>query len=304
MASSSPTNLAALRELALQTVAERIDRDVREVMRSQGVTGPWPVRARIVVAIDGIGNGEELVRLGRRLAERRRAPMERGVRRSRRHRPGTAGRCRADLRAGRAPGGETLTLRGHDPVEEVLTFAREQNATTLVVGRSRHRPLTGLFCQTLSQRLLRRGEDFEMTFVSSRVAQVRRRRRWFRRLEPMRDYVLTLAVVAAATGLAAAIEPLVLLPSLSLVFLIAVLLVAVRTAMRPALIAAVLSAATYNFFFHGTAFHFRHASSPRAGDRRLFSDHGIDRRPVSRSSAPPGARAARYQRTDPAPAVA
>lgn len=252
----SPTNLAALRELALQTVAERIDQDVREVMRRQGVTGPWPVRARIVVAIDGIGNGEEVVRLGRRLAERRRAPwsavfVDQGHTGSEQQ----AGVERTFALATRL-GGETVTLRGHDSVEELLAFAREQNATTLVVGRSRHRPLAGLFGHTLSQRLLRRGADFEITFVPSRVARVRRRQRGFRRREPLRDYVLTFAVVAAATGFAAAIEPLVPLPSLSLVFMTAVLLVAVRTAMRPALIAAILSAGAYNFFFTEPRFTF------------------------------------------------
>ncbi len=60
----SPSNLAALRELALQTVAERIDLDVRAAMRRRGVEGPWPVRTRILVAIDGVGNNEEVVRLG------------------------------------------------------------------------------------------------------------------------------------------------------------------------------------------------------------------------------------------------
>ncbi len=243
----SPANLAALRELALQAVAERIDRDVREVMRSQGVAGPWPVRARIIAAIDGIGNGEELVRLARRLAERRRAPwsvvfVDRGDTGPVQQ----AGVQRAFELAERL-GGETITLRGHDPVEELLTFARAQNATTLVVGRSRHRPLAGLFGRTLSQRLLRRGSDFEITFVPSRAARVRRRR--FRPIEPAGYYLFALAMVAVATGVAAAIDPLVPLASLSLVFLTAVLLVAVRTAMRPALVAAVVSAAAYNFFF-------------------------------------------------------
>ncbi|MEA3641248.1 MAG: sensor histidine kinase KdpD [Lamprobacter sp.] len=245
----SPTNLSALRELTLQTVTERIDRDVREVMRTQGVAGPWPVRARIVVAVDGVGNGDELVRLGRRLAERRRAPwsvvfVDRGDTGPEQQ----AGVERTFELAARL-GGEPVTLRGHDPVEELIAFAREHNATTLVVGRSRQRPWAGRFGATLSQRLLRQAEEFEITFVASRSARVRRRRRWLGRLEPARDYVLLLVVVAAATGVAAAIEPLVPLPSLSLVFLTAVLLVAVRTAMRPALIAAVLSAAAYNFFF-------------------------------------------------------
>jgi len=246
----SPRNLAALRELALQAVAERIDRDVREVMRSQGVAGPWPVRARIVVAIDGIGNSEELVRMGRRrFVERRRASwsavfVDRGDTGPEQ----LAGVERAFELAERL-GGETVTLRGHDPVEEILAFAREQNATTLVVGGSRQRPLAGLFGRTLSQRLLRRGADFEITFVPSRAAGGRRHQHWFRRIEPVRDYVFALAVVAAATGVAAAIRPLVPLASLSLVFLTAVLLVATRTAIRPALFAAVASAAAYNFFF-------------------------------------------------------
>lgn len=245
----SPPNLAALRELALQAVTERIDRDVQEVMRSQGVAGPWPVRARIVVSIDGVGNGEELVRLGRRLAERRRAPwsvvfIDRGD-----TGPEQQAAVERAFELAVRLGGETVTLRGHDPVEELLAFAREQNATTLVMGRSRHRPLAGMFGRTLSQRLLRRGADFEITFVPSRAAGVRRRRRWFRRLEPARYYAFALTAVAAATGIAAALEPLVPLASLSLVFLTAVLLVAVRTAMRPALVAAVVSAAAYNFFF-------------------------------------------------------
>ena len=245
----SPPNLAALRELALQAVAERIDRDVREVMRSQGVAGPWPVRARILAAIDGIGNGEELVRLGRRLAERRRAPwsvvfVDRGNTGPEQQ----AGVERAFQLAERL-GGETVTLRGHDPVEELLAFARDQNATTLVVGRSRYRPLAGMFGRTLSQRLLRRGGDFEITFVPSPAARARRRKRRFRRLEPTRYYLFALAAVAAATGVAAAVENLVSLPSLSLVYLVSVLLVAARTAMRPALVAAVVSAAAYNFFF-------------------------------------------------------
>ncbi len=70
----SLSNLAALRELALQAVAERIDADVRGAMREGGIEGPWPVRSRALVAIDGVGNSEEVVRLGHRMAGRRGAP--------------------------------------------------------------------------------------------------------------------------------------------------------------------------------------------------------------------------------------
>jgi two-component system sensor histidine kinase KdpD len=250
-------NLAALRELTLQTVAERIDQDVRESMRRQGLVGPWPVRARVVVAVDGIGNGEELIRLGSRLAGRRRAPwsavyVERGEADPERE----AGVERAFQLAERL-GGETVRLRGHDAVAELLDFARERNATTLVVGRSHRRPIAGLLGRTLSQRLLRDGTDLEITFVASATQRAHRPRL---RVVPSGTpwhYVFAALVVAAAVGIGLLILPLLPLANLSLVFMLAVMLVAVRTAMGPAVFAGIASALAYNFFF--TAPHYSFA---------------------------------------------
>jgi two-component system, OmpR family, sensor histidine kinase KdpD len=247
--SFSPSSLAALRALALQTVAERIDRDVREVMRSQRVSVSCPVRTRVVVAVDGIGNSEEVVRVGWRLAERHRAPWSVVF-----VDPGDTGperRAKVERSFALAErlGGETLTLRGHDPVAELLSFAREHNATTLVVGRSRRRPIAGMFGRTMSQRLLRQGGEFEITFVPSPAAREHHRHRGLRYLGPARYYAFALAVVITAVAVAATIQPLLPLANLSLVFMTGVLLVAVRTAMRPALFAALVSAAAYNYFF-------------------------------------------------------
>ena len=53
----SPSNLSALRELAVQAIAERLDSDVRETMQSRGIEGPWHIRSRMLVAVDGSGQG-------------------------------------------------------------------------------------------------------------------------------------------------------------------------------------------------------------------------------------------------------
>lgn len=79
----SPSNLIALRELALQTAADRVDSDLREVQAARGVPGV-PMRRGVMIAIDGRGASDYLVRMGRRLAERRDAPwcvasVQRGV---------------------------------------------------------------------------------------------------------------------------------------------------------------------------------------------------------------------------------
>ena len=69
----SPSNLTALRELAMQTAADRVDSDLRESQLARGLPGT-ALRRRVLVAIDGRGQSEYLVRVSRRLAERRDAP--------------------------------------------------------------------------------------------------------------------------------------------------------------------------------------------------------------------------------------
>ncbi|WP_296804692.1 sensor histidine kinase KdpD [Thiocapsa sp.] len=245
----SPSNLAALRELALQTVAERIDLDVRAAMRRRGVEGPWPVRTRILVAIDGVGNNEEVVRLGRRLAERRRAPWSVVYVEARDSGPERRARVERVFHLAERLGAEVVTLRGQDPVEEILSYARARNVTTLVMGRSRRRRLAGLLGRTLSQRLLREGGEFEITFVPSSIARARRREPGRRRLAAAGDYLVAAGVIAASGAMAALLEPLLPLANLSLVFLAGVLWVAVRSTLGPALVTALVSAALYNFLF-------------------------------------------------------
>ena len=62
------------------------------------------------------------------------------------------------------------------------------------------------------------------------------------------DYVIAVAVVAAALALSLLVRPWLPLANLSLVFLLGVLWVSVRTSPLPALFAALLSALAYNFF--------------------------------------------------------
>ena len=65
---------------------------------------------------------------------------------------------------------------------------------------------------------------------------------------PVSDYLLAASVVVAALTLALLVHPWLPLANLSLVFLIGVLWVSVRTGPLPALLTALLSALAYNFF--------------------------------------------------------
>lgn len=69
----SQTNLTALRELAMQTAAARVDADLNRRYRLQGREAPT-LRGRLLVGIDAPEQAERLVRHADRVAERRHLP--------------------------------------------------------------------------------------------------------------------------------------------------------------------------------------------------------------------------------------
>ena len=248
----SPGNLTALRELAMQTAADRVEADLRESQAARGLPG-MALRRRVLVAIDGRGQSEYLVRVARRLAERRAAPWTVAT--------VQGGGARDDARQleldrafalARRLGGEAEVLHGANIVDAILDHAARSGVSTIVLGRTRERPLARMVNRTLTQQLLQRGAHYELTIVSTPQARAQSRRSLRAASEgrlPLREALLAVAATAAATVLAWLAERWIALDELSLIYLVAVVLVAARTRMGAAVLAAVLSFLAYNFFF-------------------------------------------------------
>ncbi len=134
----SPTNLAALRELAVDTVAGHVDSDLREHMLARG--GAMPVRRRVLAAIDGHAQSEYLVRVARRIAERRGAPwsvafVDTGATLTTPAASGSTRRC--GWRAGSAA--TPIVLRGHAIADELIAHADREGVGQIILGRTRER---------------------------------------------------------------------------------------------------------------------------------------------------------------------
>ncbi|KRA46453.1 sensor histidine kinase KdpD [Pseudoxanthomonas sp. Root630] len=247
----SPSNLIALRELAMQTAADRVDADLREDQAARGLPG-LPLRRRVLVAIDGLGQSEYLVRAARRIAERRDAPwsvvtvqVADAVDDARQREIDQA------FALARRLGAETDVLRGARIADALLDHATQSGASTLVLGRTRERPVARMFNRTLTQQLLQRGAHYELVIISTPEARARARRGGTRLSDLLGRHDLVFAAVASvlAVGVAALAERWVGLDDLSMVFIVAVVLVAARTRMTAAVVAALLSFLAYNFFF-------------------------------------------------------
>lgn len=70
----SPSNLTALRELAIQTATNRINSDLRDTQTTHDLPGTATLRRRVIIAIDSRNNSNYLVHVTRRLSKRHNAP--------------------------------------------------------------------------------------------------------------------------------------------------------------------------------------------------------------------------------------
>ncbi|WP_206860490.1 sensor histidine kinase [Lysobacter changpingensis] len=246
----SPSNLTALRELAMQTAADRVDSDLREAQAARGLPGV-PLRRRVMVAIDGMGQSEYLVRVARRLAERRDAPWSVVTVQSAIPTEAQQLELERAFALARRLGGDALVLHGNSIVDALLDQAARAGVSTIVLGRTRERPFARMFNRTLTQQLLQRGAHYELTIISTPEARARSRRSW-RTLKghlSRNDALLAFASATLATAIAWLAERWLDLDDLSLIFIVAVVLVAARTRMAAAVIAAALCFLAYNFFF-------------------------------------------------------
>lgn len=242
------TNLTALRELAMQTAAAQVDNDLAQGYRQLGQAAP-AVRGRLLVGVDGDAQAERLVRHASRVAQRRHLPWSLVHVDNGRVRDEQSRLClQSAQQLAERLGGEVVLLRAGEVAKTLIQHAAERRASLVLVGQSRQRLRRRLFGGGLASRLLRDARGLEINVLDSDHEQHQPRQRsaqslvWF-------DYALALVATALASALAWAVSSVLPLPNISLVFLAAVLLVAVRSSLGPALACAVLSFLTYDFLF-------------------------------------------------------
>ncbi|GIE89535.1 sensor histidine kinase [Actinoplanes regularis] len=248
-------NLTALRELALLWVADKVDEQLDRYRAENRITSTWETRERVVVALTGGAEGETLVRRAARIAGRTKGADLLAVHVARND--GLAGADPAHLARQRTLvedlGGSYHQVVGADVPAALLDFARGVNATQLVLGASRRGRFAQLFSSGVGVTTTAGSGPIDVHLVTH--AQVRRGRR-----PTAANRGLTTRRRAAGFALAAAGLPLLTialtqahgtlsLPSDILLYLAAVVAVALVGGLYPALLAAVAAFLLLNWYF-------------------------------------------------------
>ncbi len=248
-------NLTALREIALRRTADRVDDQVVAYLRQNAIEGTWSSGERLLVCIGPDALSEKVVRVASRLATGLNAPwtvvtVEAADRET--NDVAALRRVEETFRLAERLGAETKRITGNDFVREILAFARKEHATQIVIGMSRRRGWRNSFRPSLTTALARRAKSIGIHLVTAEKAdkpQTAKRSRRFEFAGLRRSAATAIVLVTATTALGLLIDRVVMLPNISLLFLLAVLGAAVHAGYAAALLAALLSTFGYNFFF-------------------------------------------------------
>jgi two-component system sensor histidine kinase KdpD len=256
----SPGNLTALRELALRRTAERVDEQLLTHMQANAIAGPWAAGERILVCVSEDSRAVGLVRATKRLADRLHAPwtaISIETRRSLQLTDDERDRLADTLRLAETLGGEALTIPGTQRciADDILTFARSNNVTQIVSGKSTRTWWFELLRGSVVHDLVRRagsisvnvlaGDDLEPPPSPGKGVKTAKRSEPF---DPI-PYGVALLFVAGALGAGQLIHPWFGIENVDLVFLTAVVGVGVRYGLLPSVFASVAASLCYNFFF-------------------------------------------------------
>jgi len=257
----SPANLTALRELALRRTAERVDEQLLTEMQARAIQGPWAAGERILVCISEDPRCAGLVRYSKRLADRLHGPWialyvegRRAVQLSEEERD----RIADTLRLVETLGGEPVTLPASSRhiAEDIVRYSQTNNVTQIVIGKSARTRWFEIVHGSVVHDLVRRSGNISVHVIAGDsisghepIAKKTVRAAEHDQTFDPRPYGVALFAVAVALGFGMLIKSWVGAGNVDLVFLTAVVAVAVRFGLWPSLFASLTSALAYNFFF-------------------------------------------------------
>jgi two-component system sensor histidine kinase KdpD len=256
----APANLTALRELALRRTADRVDEQLLSEMQARAISGPWAAGERILVCISEDPRAAGLVRYAKRLADRLHGPwvaLYVEGRRSLQLTEEQRDRVADTLRLAESLGGEAVTVPsvGRQIADDVIGYAQSSNVTQIIIGKSTRSRWFEILHGSVVHDLVRRSGNISVHVIAGdALADEPVPRKTVAAAEHARSrdprpYLAALVAVGLALGAGIAIRPWLGIENVDLVFLTAVVGVAVRFGLLPSLAASVAASLCYNFFF-------------------------------------------------------
>jgi len=258
-------NLIALRELALRRTADRVDSEMLQYRRNLQAAPVWKTRESILLCVGPDERSEKLVRSTARLSAQLGVPWHCiYVETPALQRLPDASRQRVLqlLKSAEDSGAVTAVLSGSELAATIVRYAREHNLPRIVLGRDTgrlRRPWRGRIAQAVGDL----ADDLDLLQVALPARDGAAGRAAERRAAAPRrdafawsDYLWSALICGAVTLAVAPLTSMLAGANIVMVFLLAVVGVAVRFGRGPAVLASLLTVGMFDFFYVPPRFSF------------------------------------------------
>ncbi len=247
-----PGNLLALRELALLSTARRVDDEMRALREQHGgmhvaehilvSVGPSPVSAVLVRAAKRLASGLKATWTAITVETPAQLQMS----------PADRARVSSHLRLAERLGARIFTLQGDRMSETLLDFARREGVTRIVIGKPTHPRWRDLVRGSMLEEVVRGSGHIDVHVISGPTESEAR--------EPASKtgpavpalhvgYLWSTLLGTLATLLGLSLFGRVELTEIVMLYLLAIVVAAMRFGRGPALWLSALSVASFDFLF-------------------------------------------------------
>ena len=250
-------NLIALRELSLRRTADRVDSQMRTYRQEQSIETVWQTRESLLVGVGPSPGAEKIVRSTSRLAaqldvEWHAVYVE--TPKLQRLPEGERERILRTLRLAHELGAQTASLAGQDAAQTLADYARSRNLARIVIGRDTQ-PSWIPWQRSFADQVGKVSPDMDVIQIAREAPDGRagspekRAALHIASRESWPSYAWAAGVCGVAAVLASLVQPYFDLANIVMLFLLAVVMVAVRFGRGPAVLAAFVSVGLFDFFF-------------------------------------------------------
>lgn len=248
----TPSNLTALRELAMREVMERVDLRLTTELNADAKGRSFAIQEKLMVLISSNSDHEYLIRIGRQIADRRKMPwlvvwVDTGRIANRQ----ASLRLQSAFSLAKDLGADTETLRGPSTLQTVVPFIAEHRINTVLVGAGTRKRFH-FWRKRLYQQLIESGLPLEVSVIRHATEPSSERLivtktavatgiKW-------KEHAFAVLAVAVATAFAVPLELLVTNTNLVLVYVLAVVATGLKFGWRPAITASIFAFLSFNFF--------------------------------------------------------
>lgn len=247
-------NITALREMALRIVADRVDKQLHDYMQHKRIRGPWKSGMHLLVAMDYTPHSTRLLRWAKNLSYSMGANIQ-ALYVETSHQLTNKEREQLDknINLAKQLGIKLRIITNFDVVKAIVGFAQKENVTHIIVGKPRVRNLFSMLrLGNFVNRLIRYSGNIDVYILGAdNLAKDRFKEKVSipSFTSSLREYLVVSMIVLVASAICYVSDEYIGYQVVSFILLFLVSILAIFYGTGPILLAATLSALTWDFFF-------------------------------------------------------